>query len=148
VPIPDFEDSGDLPVGVHVASLTEALARLGHGSQQRQSVACRLERVCTVARSTGHVSRLIVFGSFVTDNAIPNDVDVMLVMDDAFDASHLRGESALLFDHQAADTHFGASVFWIRRFAILGDVEDMVEFWQGKRGGGRRGIIEILESNS
>lgn len=72
----------------------------------------------------------------------------MLVMNDAFDASLLRGESALLFDHQAADAHFGASVFWIRRLAILGDVDDMIEFWQGKRGGGHRGIIEIIESNS
>jgi hypothetical protein len=148
MPIPDIGDSGDLPVGVHLASLTEVLERFGRGSQQRQTVAGRLERVCNVARSTGHVSRLIVFGSFVTDNATPNDVDVMLVMDDAFDASQLRGETTLLFDHHAADSHFGASVFWIRRLAILGDVEDMVEFWQGKRGGGRRGIIEIVESRT
>jgi hypothetical protein len=147
MPIPDFNDSGDLPVGVHVASLAEVIERFGHGSQQRQSVASRLERVWDVARSTGCISRFIVFGSFVTDTSDPNDVDVMLVMDDAFDASQLGGATALLFDHQAADAHFGASVFWIRRLAILGDVQDMIECWQGKRGGGRRGIIEMIESH-
>lgn len=147
MPIPDFNNSGDLPVGVHRASLTEVLSRFGCGSQQRQIVASRLERICKIARATGHLLRLIVFGSFVTDIADPNDVDVMLVMDDAFDASRLQSDAMLLFDHHAADAHFGASVFWIRQLAILGDVEDMIEFWQGKRGGGRRGIIEVIESN-
>jgi hypothetical protein len=32
--------------------------------------------------------------------------------------------------------------------AILGDVESVVEFWQTKRDGGQRGIVEIIEENS
>jgi hypothetical protein len=38
----------------------------------------------------------------------------------------------------------GASVFWIRRQAAWPDERVAVEFWQVKRGGGRRGIVEIL----
>jgi hypothetical protein len=38
------------------------------------------------------------------------DVDVFLVMADAFDASELAGDMRLLFDHGAAHAHFGASV--------------------------------------
>ena len=87
-----------------------------------------------------------MFGSFVTDKAQPNDVDVFLVMDDSFDAETLHGETALLFDHAAADTHFRASVFWVRRLAALGGEQSMVEYWQVKRDGGQRGIIEIVEA--
>lgn len=53
----------------------------------------------------------MVFGSFVTRKPEPQDVDVFLVMADAFDASELAGDMHLLFDHDAAQAHFGASVF-------------------------------------
>ena len=66
-------------------------------------------------------------------------------MDDPFDGDTLHGESALLFDHAAADVHFGASVFWVRRLSAMGGEQPMVEYWQAKRGGGQRGIIEIVE---
>ena len=81
----------------------------------------------------------------MTDKPEPNDVDVLLVLDDSFDGGAFQGETALLFDHAAADAHFGASVFWVRRLAAFGGEQAMVEYWQAKRGGGRRGIIEIVE---
>jgi len=87
----------------------------------------------------------VVFGSFITDKPEPNDIDVFLVMGDAFNADELQGEAALLFDHAAADSHFGASVFWVRRLAALGGEQATVEYWQVKRGGGQRGIVEIIE---
>ena len=143
--LPPLTSSGDLPVGVHKSSLREVLECLGEGLPQRMRVAQRLERVYRLAYDTGHLARFVVFGSFVTDKPEPNDVDVFLVMDDAFDASQLRGEAALVFDHAAADAHFGASVFWVRRMAALGGEETAIEYWQMKRGGGRRGIVEIVE---
>jgi hypothetical protein len=86
-----------------------------------------------------------VYGSFVTDKPQPNDVDVFLVMDDDFDGDELEAEAALLFDHAAADANCGASVFWVRRTTAFGGEQAMVEYWQAKRGGGQRGIIEIVE---
>ena len=61
------------------------------------------------------------------------------------DVNTLEGEPALVFDHAAADAHFGVSVFWVRRLAALGGEESMVEYWQVKRDGGQRGIMEIIE---
>ena len=84
----------------------------------------------------------------MTDKSEPNDVDLFLIMDDAFDGGTLHGESALLFDHAAADVHFGASVFWVRRIAAFGGEQTMIEYWQAKRGGGQRGIIEIVEETN
>ena len=69
-------------------------------------------------------------------------------MDDAFDGNTLQGQSALLFDHATADVHFGASVFWVRRLAAIGGEQATIEYWQAKRGGGQRGIIEIVEETN
>jgi hypothetical protein len=49
-----------------------------------------------------------------------------------------------LFDHTAAQVQFGDSVFWLRRLACLEGEQAAVEYWQVKRGGGWRGIIEII----
>ena len=143
--MPPFTSVGDLPLGVHRASLREVLDRFGTGSRRRMAVAERLERVYRLAHATGHLARFVVFGSFVTDKLEPHDVDVFLVMDDAFDVGTLPSEVALVFDHSAADAHFGASVFWVRRLATFGGEHAAVEYWQVKREGGRRGILEITE---
>jgi hypothetical protein len=144
MPLPPPTSSGDLPLGVHRASLRELLDRFGVGSRQRLAVAERLERIYRLALATGKLSRVVVFGSFVTDKPDPNDVDVFMVMQDTFDASKLRGETALLFDHAAADAHFGGSVFWVRCLAAMGGEQATIEYWQVKRGGGQRGIVEII----
>lgn len=84
-----------------------------------------------------------MFGSFVTNKPEPNDVDVFLLMEDSFEADRLVGEARLVFDHPAADAHFGASVFWTRRLAAFGGEQAAVEFWGTKRDGTLRGIVEI-----
>ena len=145
--LPEFDASGDLPPGVYPATLSEVLRRFGTGSRQRISVGQRLERIYRVSHETRLVARFAVFGSFVTDEPEPNDVDVFLIMDDAFRADSLRDETALLFDHAEADAHFGASVFWVRRLAAFGSEQNAVEFWQVTRGGGQRGIVEIIEES-
>lgn len=143
MPLPPFNAAGDLPPGVHRATLREVLARFGRGLPRRAAVASRLVRINQLARSTGHLSRIVVFGSFVTNKPEPNDVDVFLLMEDSFDVGSVVGEARLVFDHAAADAHFGASVFWSRRLAALGGEQAAIEFWQTKRDGDLRGIVEI-----
>jgi predicted nucleotidyltransferase len=125
--------------------LRETLRRFGKGSRQRLAVAQRLERVYRIALGTGHVARFVVFGSFVTAKSDPADVDVFLLMDDDFDAGQVTGEARLLLDHAAAQAHFGASVFWLRRLAALGSEDETIDGWQIKRDGSHRGIVEIIE---
>lgn len=103
----------------------------------------RPQRLYSLARGSGHLARVIVFGSFVTTKSEPNDVDVFLLMADSFDVSVMTGETRLLFDHLAADAHFGASVFWLRRLAAWEGEQAAVEYWQVKRDGQRRGVVEI-----
>ena len=140
MPLPPLTKNGAPPLGVHLGSLREVLDRFGVGSDQRKALALRLTRVHRVAQGTGHLARFVIFGSIVTSKSEPNDVDIFLVMADPFDASQLRGEAPLLFDHGAAQAHFGASVFWLRRLAAWPNEPAAVEFWQVKRDGGRRAL--------
>jgi hypothetical protein len=141
--LPPLTDTGNLPVGVHSAFLSEVLHRFGTGSAQRQAVWLRLERIHRIAETSGHLARFIVFGSFVTAKPEPADLDVFLLMEDTFDASRLSGEARLLFDHPAAQAWFGASVFWLRRLAALDGEDATIEQWRVTRDGSLRGIVEI-----
>jgi hypothetical protein len=147
VTLPPFTDSGELVPGVHPASLREVLDRFGTATAQRKALAVRLERIYRLAKLSSHLARFVVFGSFITDKPEPNDVDVFLLMEDAFDSAKLTGEEALLFDHTAAQAHFGASIFWLRRLATWKGEQAAVEDWQVKRGGGVRGIVEIISES-
>lgn len=142
--LPKFGNEGDLPVGVHRASLPDALARFGSGGASRIAIGLRLERIYETAHSTGHLRRFVIFGSFITAVEDPNDVDVFLIMDDDFDPALLKREVRRLFDHAVAQAQFGASVFWLRSLGCLDGEQAAVEYWQVKRGGGVRGIVEII----
>jgi hypothetical protein len=146
--LPPFGKNGDLPPGIYRSTISEMLRRFGKGSWQRVAVAQRLERIYRVSVRTGQLARFVVFGSFVSAKREPADVDVFLLMQDTFDMGQLSGEARVLFDHAAAQAHFGASVFWLRRLAALGGEERAIAGWQIKRDGTRRGIIEIVEEQT
>jgi len=140
----EFNSHGDLPIGVHQATLSEVLGHFGTGTAQRRLVGQRLERIYKLAFSTGRVARFVVFGSFVTAKPNPGDVDIFMLMDDSFELSEVRGEAAIIFDHLAAQAVEGASVFWIRRMAAIGGDQAALEHWQIKRDKTRRGIVEVI----
>jgi hypothetical protein len=146
--LPAFNEEGDLPPGVYRAALPEVLERFGQGSVQRCAVADRLKRVYELVSSTGQLARFVVFGSFVTAKDEPNDVDIILLMEDTFDLASVTGEAALPFQHMEADAHFGASVFWTRRSGAIGGEQAMIECWQVRREGGQRGIVEVVREGS
>src|SRR6185295_3912021 len=95
---PPLNGAGDLPTDIHSATLAEVIERFGTSSPRRALIARRLARIYSLVRNTGGLARFIIFGSFITAKAEPNDVDIFLLMDDAFDVSKVRGEAAILFD--------------------------------------------------
>ena len=75
----------------------------------------------------------------------PNDVDVVLVMDEAFHLEDCPIEVRGLFDHAVAQARYGASIFWVRPGLLIGEsLEDFITSWQIKRDGSRRGIVEVI----
>jgi predicted nucleotidyltransferase len=145
MPLPTFNDEGDLPEGLHPATLEEVLRRFGVSTLRRRRVYQGLLEIHRVAKATAHLDRLIIFGSFVTTKAHPIDVDILLVMRDDFVLSDCSEETRKLFDHAEAETEFGASIFWIRpSMLVLDTLEDFILYRQIKRDLGRRGIVEVI----
>jgi len=144
VTLPEFNDNGDLPAELHTATLDEVVTRFGKSTAQRAAVVQRLTRIHQLAIATGHVRRFVIFGSFVTSVPHPNDIDIFIVMDDDFDFSQTHGETRLLFEHGTAQSHFGASVFWLRQLAAYNGEDAAIADWRIKRDGTERGIVEII----
>jgi len=143
--LPEFNEVGDLPPGVHQATLNEVVGRFGAVHGQRSLCTRRLLHVYTLAQRTGYVQRFIIFGSYVTAKPYPNDVDVILVMDNAFRLEDCPIEGRGLFDHAVAQARYSASIFWVRPELLIGEsIEDFVTYWQTKRDGSRRGIVEVI----
>lgn len=147
MPLPAFDERGDLPVSVHCATLDEVLARFGPGTSQRQLVTARLVRIYELARGTGRLLRFVIFGSYITAKPAPNDVDIILVMTDDFDVAECDEQTQPRFDHLRAHELFGASVFSARpSTALLSTVDEFSAGWQIKRDQTQRGIVEVVDT--
>lgn len=145
MPLPNFNAAGDLPAGIHRASLDEVLAHFGVGSARRQAAAASLVQISRLAQGTDALLRLLVFGSFVTSKPDPRDVDIILIMRDDFNVNACNEETGSLFNHSQAGERFKASVFWIRPGLLVNDsLTEFVAHWQTKRDGTKRGIVEIV----
>lgn len=141
---PEFNERGDLPVGIYKATLQEVVEHFGKGTLQRQVVTQRLKRVYELARSTKHLLRFIVYGSFVTNKSEPNDVDIFLVMDDDFDGNLFSVDVRKIFEHLETENTLGASIFWMLNKSVLVNEKVFIEGWQNRRDGMRRGIVEVI----
>jgi hypothetical protein len=144
MPIPDFESNGDLPVGLHQATLDEVLTRFGVGTVQRQAVTKRLIRIYNLAKATAQLRRFVIYGSYITDKPNPGDVDIFLVMQEGFDPETLGDDSKLLFEHGEVHDKLGASIFWVTLGNSFASIDFLITGWQTKRDKTRRGIIEVL----
>lgn len=142
---PDFNELGDLPIGVYRAKIADVVAHFGRGSAQRVAVTARLERIYALVQSTGCLQRFIIFGSYVTAEPNPHDVDVFLVMWDGFQPRDAPPETQGLFRHGTAQSEFGASIFWVNAGTSFADTEDLIVGWQTRRDLQRRGIVEVIE---
>ena len=123
--LPEFNESGDLPPGIHRATLNEVIRRFGLTGGQREACTVRLSHVYALAN--------------------PNDIDVVLVMNDTFRLEACPIESRGLFDHAVAQARYGASIFWLRPTLLIGGrIGDFIAYWQIKRDGTKRGIVEVI----
>ena len=148
MPWPAFNELGDLPIGVYRATLAEVIVHFGHGTAQRVAITARLERLYALARRTGSLQRFIIFGSYVTAEPNPRDVDIFLVMRGGFQPRDAPPEAQSLFQHDTAQSEFGASIFWVNAETSFADTEDLIIGWQTRRDLQRRGIVEVVEHDA
>ena len=139
--IPEFNDDGYLPEGLHVASEADVTFRFGTDTPRRKRLALRLRRWIELSRSIS-ANRLFVDGSFVTSKPEPNDVDAVVWLPENFvdlvsngNLEAMELESMLLNRHP--EEIFAAED---RR-----DWDDWLEFFSRTResDGRRKGVVEI-----
>ncbi len=92
--IPEFNDNGYLPHGIHPATVDEIASRFGHEPELRRVQMESLRWMVTLAWRAG-VERIVVNGSFVTDKWEPNDIDCVLLIGPGF-PSDTEAEMELL----------------------------------------------------
>jgi hypothetical protein len=76
--LPAFDEFGNLPPGIHRATIDEVVQRFGSGSAERDAEGQELHRFIEWARRAD-VRRMVVNGSFVTAQKAPNDVDLIIL---------------------------------------------------------------------
>jgi hypothetical protein len=131
--IPEFDDHGYLPPGIHGAVLDEIAACFGSESELRQVQMESLRWLVDLARRAG-VLRIIADGSFVTDAYEPNDVDCALLIESDYPvdaAADQELQNGLPFIQAELLTQ---SAFDYHVFTIFGS----------DRRGVPKGVIEVL----
>ena len=130
--IPDFDERGYLPPGVHPAGLPELLSRFGGISDVRCAQGESLEWLITLCKTAG-IARVVINGSFVTDVAEPNDVDCVLLIGPAYNG---RSEAAAELERGLPFL----SLEIVREVRFL----EMLDFYATDRLGLGKGVVEII----
>ena len=144
--LPEFNQDGNLPEGVHRATEAEVLSRFATTSAQRKWLGERFRTLLEMARATGKLDRVVLWGSFVTSKESLNDLDVLLVMATDFDLEQVPVDHRALFNYAQAKIRFNADVFWTK-VSIGQDTLDLwLDTYQLGKGLKRRGIVEVVTS--
>ena len=133
--LPEFNNHGFLPEGVHSATLDEFQQRFGF-NRWRQQLLQNLDELINVASRAGAV-RIIIDGSFVTDKETPGDIDAVLIVSDDFDA-HTQDAQMLA----QAKTRFNTHLF-IEREQNQERINLWLEFFGHDRYTIPKGLVEI-----
>jgi hypothetical protein len=146
MPIPSLNSSGFLPAGIYECTLEEIKARFGafQCSDRRIRLFEKLNAFFHEARASGLVSSIVVDGSFVTSEAEPNDIDLILELAGSYDiTAEISVVAYNVLSRQRVRRRFGFDVLLARSGSP--EVERWVEFFQQVRlaPGLRKGILRV-----
>jgi hypothetical protein len=139
-----FNQDGNFPEGIHVATEDEVCARFAPPSARRQWLGEQLRKLLALAKSTGQRARVFLWGSFVTNKEIPNDLDVLLVMDTGFAVEGVPAQAQVVFDHVQARLRFHADIFWTKASLDPPVRHLWLDTYQTGKEFTRRGIVEVI----
>jgi hypothetical protein len=141
--LPALNSDGNLPEGVHLATEDEVFARFATSSARRQWLGEQLRSLLALAKSTGQLARVFLWGSFVTSKEVPNDLDVLLVMRAEFAIEAVSTPAHIVFDHVQARLRFQADVFWTKASLDPQVLHLWLDTYQTGKDFTRRGIVEV-----
>ena len=142
--IPEFGPGGLLPPGLHGTSLAEVRVRFGGGSERRVGLFLLLTQVVEAAAFYPTIKRVLVWGSFVTAKAEPNDLDYSLVVSVEHDHRHIAPEHRRFLVPFEARQFYGVD----KRYLVIQDFPlaeyaELMDFLTNTRRQGPCGVVEI-----
>ena len=127
-----------------MATEDEVFGRFATPSARRQWLGEQLRDLVALAKSTGHLARVFLWGSFVTSKEVPNDLDVLLVMGAEFTVEAVPAPAHVVFDHTQARLRFQADVFWTKASIDPQVFHLWLDTYQTGEDFTRRGIVEVI----
>lgn len=139
--LPPFDESGNLPPGIHWSTWDEFVERYGDTPRRRQLLN-GLQKALRLLRKAG-CNAVYVNGSFVTTKRVPRDFDACWDID-GVEADEL---DAVFFDfsnHRAAQKQrFGGELFPAQMPEGITGVTFLEFFQTDRRTGEPKGIVAI-----
>ena len=141
--IPPFDDTGDLPPGLHTATWAEFRARFCRFAQsdRRLQLCQRLEQLVDDARASGIVTRILVGGSMVRVAAEPNDFDCIIVLRAEIHYDTLRPDQLQIANARIARDRYMGDIFIAREEQST--LSLYIDFFSRNRNGKIIGMIEV-----
>jgi hypothetical protein len=141
--------SGRLPPGIHSSTLGELEAQFG-ANPHRRRLCASLRKLVRLAVKCGFVREIYVDGSFVTAKPHPEDVDLILGIDDLpKDSNPLSARDRA--QRMRALRRCGGGLLHVFLFPVdHWRLADLLDYFSNERpsdGGGRKGIVKLSEWN-
>lgn len=141
--LPQLNEHGHLPPGIHDSTLDELTERFDQSPRRRELIA-NLSRYLDELWKWPLAQAILVDGSFVTDIAEPNDIDLVLVLRDDYDLT----QSVSPFEYNLRSRRrvqrtFGLDLFVVRPNSV--DYDRFVNFFSQVRNhpGQIKGIVRV-----
>jgi uncharacterized protein DUF6932 len=144
--LPELDIDGDLPPGIHHATLDELEQRLSRFvvSDRRISLFGWFKQLVAMAQGSGIVDRLVIGGSFVTSKPEPNDIDLVIILSKDVDFEVLTPSQYSVTDRRALRRVLkteALDVITVRNGTSRMDL--VLEFFQSKRDNKQVGVVEV-----
>lgn len=141
--IPPFDDTGDLPPGLHTSTWEEFRARFCRfvQSDRRLTLCQHLEQLMADARGSSIVTRVLIGGSMVRGTAEPNDFDCIVVLHATTQYTTLRPDQLQIADARIARSRYFGDIFVAREGQST--LSLYIDFFSRNRDGKIIGMVEV-----
>jgi hypothetical protein len=138
--IPEFDENGNLPPGIHNTNLSEVEKRFGGSQSRKRSLLIKsLKQFVNAVKR--YADEIYIDGSFITSKTSPGDVDILVI----FPAKLISDQQFLininiLRNRLKSDLH----VFTFFLGFNEAEMDKMMEWFTHDRDGNPKGIIRLV----
>ena len=138
--LPEFDDNGNLPPGIHRATVNEVVERFAALKSRKRRLLDQKLRAFFGAIETLAIG-MYIDGSYVSSTLSPKDVDILVILPSDFVFDSPEGQR--LYRFQASKRRNHLHVFAFAQGRHDGKIDDMLNWFSKDRDGNRKGLIYV-----